>query len=76
MAHKLTRTYPEIAELSNFHLDIAEEMDKVKPGWLGYAGVKEWQDEKYLELRVPSTSGGKVIIITTIATPIVKTTIR
>lgn len=65
MARKLTKTYPKLIGLSKFHLDVAREIDKIRPAWLGYARIGEWHGEEYMEICVPSSSKDKKLLIKT-----------
>ena len=67
MGRKLIKTYPQLAELCNWDLKVAEIIAKIHPSWLGYAGVCQYKHESdpRLEIRIPAPVADRELIIYT-----------
>jgi hypothetical protein len=51
---KLLMAYPHLEELDKYALKVMGLVEKVYPGWVGYAQVEEFEGYKYLEIKVPA----------------------
>lgn len=51
---KLLIAYPHLEELNKYSLKVMRLVEKVYPGWVGYAQVGEFEGQKYLEIKIPA----------------------
>jgi hypothetical protein len=51
---KFLIAYPHLEELNKYSLKVLGLVEKVYPGWIGYAQVGEFEGQKYLEIKIPA----------------------
>jgi hypothetical protein len=63
MRRKLVMMNPQLAELPNDSLRVAWLFYKLRPTWIGYAGVGEWKGFFHLKIVIPSPISGRSLMI-------------
>lgn len=60
---QLIRAYPQLEGLANEHLQVALKFDKLRPSWLPYARIEEFQGDEYLQIDIPSPVENRHFIV-------------